>query len=167
MRSCSVSLRREAPIDREGRASYRIGAGSTEKHGERSDLFDRGKSSARLGRQEHVADHRLAIDPSRLGGIGDLAFDQRGPDIARANGIAGHPRLRALESHRFGQPEEAMLGSDIGAFEGRGDEGMGRGDIDDPAEASWLMRSRARRWRSTSIRASRASRWSKRWPGSR
>ncbi len=74
----------------------------------------------------------------RLGLAGDLAGDQRGPDIAGADRVAGHPALRPLERGHLGQPDHAVLGRHVGRLEGRGDQPVRRGDVDDAPPATLL-----------------------------
>lgn len=51
----------------------------------------------------------------------------------------------ALQGGGLGEAGEAVLGGDIGGFEGRGDLGMGRAHIDDAAPFFDFMWGRARR----------------------
>ena len=83
-------------------------------------------------------------DPPELGRFGDLFLDQGRPHVARTNGVAGDAELGGLERHRLGEAEHAVLGRDIGRLERRGDQPVGRGDIDDPSPSPFLH-SRQRR----------------------
>ena len=100
-----------------------------------------------LGREQHVADHLLAADAARLGGVADLVLDQRRPHVAGADRVAGDVVLGAFERDRLGQADHAVLGGDVGALERRGDQTVGRRDVDDAAEAGLLhRRERGARW---------------------
>ena len=71
-------------------------------------------------------------DPPRL------AFQQRRPRKARADGVAGDAEGADLHCRPLGQADDPMLGGDIGDLEGRGDEAVGRGKIDNPPPAARL-----------------------------
>ena len=74
-------------------------------------------------------------DAVRPGLVVDLLLDQRRPDIARADGVAGDAGLGQLQGRDLGQADQAVLGGDVGRLEGRGDQAVRRGDVDDPAPA--------------------------------
>ena len=65
-------------------------------------------------RQKNVADDRFARDSVRLRMVLDLPLDERRPDIAGADGIAGDAGFGALEGDDLGQADDAVLGRDIG-----------------------------------------------------
>ena len=73
----------------------------------------------------------LARDAVRLRLAFDLRLDERRPDVARADGVAGDALLGGLERRHLGQADDAVLGRDVGGLEGRGDEPVRRGDVDD------------------------------------
>ena len=100
----------------------------------RADLIDRGEALVGLLRQKHVADDFLARDPVDLRLIVDLRFDQGRQDVAGTDGVAGDRLLRHFQRHRLGEADDAVLGRDIGRLEGRGDEAVGGGHVDDPPE---------------------------------
>jgi hypothetical protein len=54
------------------------------------------------------------------------------------------PKVADLQRDRLGQAEDAVLGGDIGRLERRGDQAVGRGDVDDPP-APLLLHDRHRR----------------------
>ena len=70
--------------------------------------------------------------------IGNLPFDQRRLHIAWADSVDADAELRAFESRRLGEAEQAVLGGDIGALERRGDKGVGARYVDDAAPLAHL-----------------------------
>ena len=85
---------RPAAVDGQGGAGDRCGGITGQERGESPDLLDGGETLVGLLRQEHVPDHLLARDAMRFGLVVDLGLDQRGRDIARADGVAGDVLLR-------------------------------------------------------------------------
>ena len=75
----------------------------------------------------------LARHVVRLGLAVDLRLDQRRPDIAGADGVAGDAGFGDFERRHLGEADDAVLGRDIGRLERRGDEAVRRGDVDDAA----------------------------------
>ncbi len=84
------------------------------------------------------ADHLLARNAVALGLAVDLLLDKRGQDIARADGVAGDAGFGAFQRSHLGEADHAMLGGDIGRLEGRGDQAVRRGGVNDPAPAARL-----------------------------
>jgi hypothetical protein len=93
---------RPAPVDRERGAGDRLPARSAQEDGERAKLLDGREALVRLRREQHVADHRVAADAASFRSVVNLAFDQRRPDIAWADGVAGDAMLGTLERDRLG-----------------------------------------------------------------
>ena len=139
------SVRRPAAVDGQRGAGDRTSARAAQEDGERAKLLDFGKALVGLGREQHVADHLLAADAARLRGVVDLVLDQRRPDIAWADRVAGDVVLGAFQRDGLGQADDAVLRRDIGALERRGDEPVGGRDVDDPAEAVAASSRRTRR----------------------
>src|SRR4051794_39428402 len=74
-----------------------------------------------------------------VGAWSSICFSTSGrPDIAGADGVAGDAVLGALERRDLGEPDQPVLGGDVGRLERRGDQPVRRGDIDDPAETALL-----------------------------
>ena len=122
-----------AAIDGEIRAVDLGGSGRAEETGEGSDFLGGDEFLGRLGGEEDICFHLFLGHAAGLGGIGNLAFDQGGEDIARADGVAAHAVDGAFQGRGLGEAGEAVLGSDIGGLEGGGDLGMGLAHIDDAA----------------------------------
>ena len=129
---CCRSVRGPAAVDRQRGAGDRGGSVAAQEHGERTDLLDRCEAFVRLLLQEDVADHLLPWDVMGPGLLGDLLLDQRRPDVAGADGVAGDA-VSAASTPYLGQPDHAVLGGDIGRLERRGDQTVRRGDVDDAA----------------------------------
>ena len=60
-----------------------------------------------------------------------LALDQRRADVAGADGGGGDAGLGAFQRERLDQPEDAVLGGDVGGLVRRGDERVDGGDGDE------------------------------------
>src|SRR4051794_38475282 len=80
-----------AAVDRQRRAGDGGGRGGAEEGDRGRDLLDGGEALRGLLRQEHPADDLLLWEPMCRSLLCDLAGDERRPDIAWADGIAGHP----------------------------------------------------------------------------
>ena len=52
----------------------------------------------------------------------DLRLDQRRIDIAGADRVAGEVSSRRLERRHLGETDKAVLGGDVGGFDGDADE---------------------------------------------
>ena len=74
----------------------------------------------------------------------DLLLHQRREHPAGADRVAGDAGARVLERHHLGQPDDAVLGRDVGRLLGRGDQPVRRGDVDDAAPVAPLHRRAAR-----------------------
>ena len=73
-----------------------------------------------------------------LGLIIDLVFDQRRQHITGVDRVDGDVGLGDFQGDRFCQPHDPVLGHDIGRLVGRGDQSMGRTQVDDPAPVAFL-----------------------------
>ena len=63
-------------------------------------------------------------DAVGLGLAVDLRLDERGVDIARANGVAGDAQFRRLECRHLSEPKHTMFCRHIGRLEGRAHQPM-------------------------------------------
>ncbi len=132
------------PTPRSSRRRSRVGAGdlggivAAQKQRQCGDLLRGHELLGRLRVKQHVLDDLLLGHVARLHGLGDLVLDQRRPDIARADAVAGDLEGRKLQRHRLGQAGDAVLGRDIGRLERRGHQRMRRGRVDDAAPAALL-----------------------------
>src|SRR4051812_34172561 len=122
----SRSMRGPAAVDRQRSPGDRSRGFAREEDRQRADLLDGREALVRLLREKHVADHLLARDPMRLRLAFDLRLDERRPDVARADGVAGDVLLGRLERRHLSQAEEAVFCRHVGSLEGRGDEPMRR-----------------------------------------
>src|SRR5215211_5010376 len=120
----SRSVRGPAAVDWQRRPGDRSRGFAREEDRQRADLLDGREALVRLLREKHVADHLLAGDPMRLRLAFDLRLDERRPDVARADGIAGDVLLGGLERRHLGEADDAVLCRHIGGLERRGDEPM-------------------------------------------
>src|SRR5215207_6240158 len=127
----SRSMRGPAAVDRQRRPGDRSRGFAREEDRQRADLLDGGEALIRLLGEELVADHLFARDPMRLRLVFDLRLDEGRPDVARADRIAGDVLLGRLERRHLGEADDAVLRRHVGGLEGRGDEPMRRGDVDD------------------------------------
>src|SRR5215204_1525096 len=136
----SRSVCSPAAVDRQRRPGDRSRGFAREEDRERADFLDGREALVRLLREKHVADHRLARDPMGLRLAFDLRLDERRPDVAWADGVAGDVLLGSLERRHLGEADDAVLRRHIGGLEGRGDEPMRRGDVDDAPPPSLAHR---------------------------
>ena len=109
-----------------------VGGFTRQEDGEGGDVGDLHELLGRLGVEQDVVHHLLARHPARLHRVGDLPLDQRRPDIAGADAVGGDPGVGDFERDGLGQPDQPVLGGDIGRFERRGDERVRRRGGDDP-----------------------------------
>ena len=86
-----------------------------------------------LGQQHHIIDDLLFGHVARFHCGGNLLFHQRRPDIAGRNAIYRYAKSGQFQRGGFGQAGNAMLGRDIGGFERRSHQRMGRSRVDDAA----------------------------------
>src|SRR3954454_8867762 len=107
-----------AAVDRQRRAGDRSRGLAREEDRQRADLLDGREALVRLLREQHVADHLLAWDPMRLRLAFDLRLDERRPDVARADGVAGDVLLGGLERRHLGEPDDAVLRRHVGGLKG-------------------------------------------------
>ena len=63
----------------------------------------------------------------------DLRLDQGGVHVTWTDGVAGDAVFGSLQRRDLGQADHAVLGGDVGRFEGRGHQTVCRGDINDAA----------------------------------
>src|SRR5690606_13374749 len=68
---------------------------------------------------------------TRLCRVVYLAIDKGRVDVAGADGIAADAEGGAFERNRFSHAEQAVFRRDVGALEGRGDQRVGRRNVDD------------------------------------
>ncbi len=109
-----------------------------QEHGQRAEFLCGDELACRLRVQQHVADDLLLGEIARLRRLRDLLLDQRRQHVAGADGVDGDAVLGGFERHGLGEPQNAMLGRDVGRLEGRGDERVRRGDVDDAAPTAGL-----------------------------
>jgi uncharacterized membrane protein YfcA len=139
LRHCSLFLLRgPAAVDREIGAGDLGGIVAAQEQRKGCDLFRRHELLGRLRVEEHVLDDLLLGHVARLHGLRDLVLDQRRPDIARADAVAGDFEGRKLQRHRFCQSGDAVLGRDIGRLERRSHQRMRGSGVDDAAPAALL-----------------------------
>ncbi len=114
-RSCALGLvSGPAAIGGQRGSGDRGGTFAGKEHRDRAHLLDRGEPLVRLLRQQHLAHHALArqIVGRRL--ALDLRLDQRRVDVARADRVAGDAIFGGLERGDLGQPDNGVLGRDVG-----------------------------------------------------
>src|SRR5579859_7295969 len=101
-------LRGPAAVDREiGAGDLRsIVAAEVQRQG--SDLVRGDELLGRLRGEQHVLDDLLLGHVARLHRLRDLMLDQRGPDIAGRDAVAGDLELRKLERDRLGEAGDAV-----------------------------------------------------------
>src|SRR5829696_2367506 len=141
----SRSMRGPAAVDRQRRPDDQSRGFAPEEDLQLADLLDGGEALMRLLGEEHVADHLFARDPMRLRLVFDLRLDEGRPDVARADRIAGDVLLGRLERRHLGEADDAVLRRHVGGLEGRGDEPMRRGDVDDAPHPVLRIAGTARR----------------------
>jgi hypothetical protein len=98
-------------------------------------FFRRHETLGRLRREQHIGHHLLLGDAACFCLLRNLLLHQRRHHIAGAHCIDGDAVFGNFERCRLGEAGNAVLGGDIGRLEGRRDQRMGRGDIDDAAPA--------------------------------
>ena len=103
------SLRGPAAIDREVGARHLGRGGGAQEHRDRRHLIDRDEFLGRLRLEEHVLDHLLLGEPARLHGVGDLALDERRPDVARRDAVRRDAVGGEFEGHRLRKPAMPCL----------------------------------------------------------
>ena len=77
-------------------------------------------STSRLSAAEASStslEHLGLGDAVRLGLVGDLLVDERGPHVARVDAVRGDAVLGALERDHLREPLETVLGRDVGRLE--------------------------------------------------
>jgi hypothetical protein len=74
-----------------------------------------------LRSEEHLLESALLRQPVGLGQVRDLSLDERRADGARTDGRRGDGMPAALERERLDQPDQAVLGRDVGRLVRRGD----------------------------------------------
>ena len=89
----------------------------------------------RLEFQHDIGFHLRFADAAGLGCVGDLLFDQRRQHIAGADRVGGDAVFGDLKRDGLRQAHDAVFCRHIGRLEGRGDEAVRGGDIDDAAPA--------------------------------
>src|SRR5579885_2497462 len=88
------SMRRPAAVDRERGAGDRGRGVAAEEDGERTQFLHAGEAFGGLLGEKHVPDHLIARDAVTLCLVVDLLLDQRRPDVAGTDCIAGDAALR-------------------------------------------------------------------------
>ena len=98
-----------AAVDRVIGAGDLGGVVAAEKQRERRHLVRGHELLGWLRFQQHVVDDLLLGQVACLHGFRDLVLDQRRPDIAGRDAVAGDPVGRKLQRNRLGQTNIAVL----------------------------------------------------------
>src|SRR5690606_33862584 len=110
-------FRRPATVDRVVGAVDVLRLVAAQEHRERGDFLGLDELPGGLLGEQHLADDLLAGHAARGHGVGDLVFDQRGPDVAGADAVGGDAVFGQFEREHLGQPGDAVLGGDVGGLE--------------------------------------------------
>ena len=112
-------------------------AGDMQERGDAGEFVEADEHALGHRLEHHVADHLRFGNAARARLVGDLLVDQRGFHVGRADRVDGDVGVGGLQRDDLGEAEQAVLGRDVGALVGTGDQRVDRADVDDAAEAAF------------------------------